>query len=160
MFQAVGSVYANMFSFSGRARRAEYWWFVLFTYLVMFLIQGGFAYWLFTSPEFSAAMGNPQGMDVLVKRYEDQVWRWSGLAFVAMLFLYWIPQLAVTVRRLHDTGRSGWWMFKPILIGIAAGGGILFAVAMGYYLLTGKEGMGGGDIKLLAMIGADRKSVV
>jgi uncharacterized membrane protein YhaH (DUF805 family) len=120
MFQAVGSVYANMFNFSGRARRAEYWWFVLFTYLVMFLIQGGFAYWLFTSPEFSAAMGNPQGMDVLVKRYEDQVWRWSGLAFVAMLFLYWIPQLAVTVRRLHDTGRSGWWMFKPILIGIAA----------------------------------------
>ncbi|MFP3980995.1 MAG: prepilin peptidase [Desulfobacterales bacterium] len=40
------------------------------------------------------------------------------------------------------------------LIGILAGGGSLFAVAMGYYLLTGKEGMGGGDIKLLAMIGA------
>lgn len=40
------------------------------------------------------------------------------------------------------------------LIGVVAGGGSLFAVAMGYYLLTGKEGMGGGDIKLLAMIGA------
>ncbi len=44
--------------------------------------------------------------------------------------------------------------FIDSLIGILAGGGSLFAVAMGYYLITGKEGMGGGDIKLLAMIGA------
>ncbi len=40
------------------------------------------------------------------------------------------------------------------LIGIASGGGILLAIAAGYQLVTGKEGMGGGDIKLLAMIGA------
>jgi leader peptidase (prepilin peptidase)/N-methyltransferase len=40
------------------------------------------------------------------------------------------------------------------LIGILLGGGILFAVALGYQLLTGRDGMGGGDIKLLAMIGA------
>jgi leader peptidase (prepilin peptidase)/N-methyltransferase len=40
------------------------------------------------------------------------------------------------------------------LIGIAAGGGSLLAIALGYQLITGKDGMGGGDIKLLAMIGA------
>ena len=40
------------------------------------------------------------------------------------------------------------------LIGILIGGGSLFAVAFGYQLLTGNEGMGGGDVKLLAMIGA------
>jgi len=39
------------------------------------------------------------------------------------------------------------------VFGILAGGGSLFLVAWGYHLLTGKEGMGGGDIKLLAMIG-------
>jgi leader peptidase (prepilin peptidase)/N-methyltransferase len=39
-------------------------------------------------------------------------------------------------------------------IGILAGGGSLYAVAWGYQLMTGREGMGGGDIKLLAMIGA------
>lgn len=39
-------------------------------------------------------------------------------------------------------------------IGLLAGGGSLYAVALGYYLITKKEGMGGGDIKLLAMIGA------
>ncbi len=39
-------------------------------------------------------------------------------------------------------------------IGILAGGGILYIFAAGYHLLTKKDGMGGGDIKLLAMIGA------
>ncbi|MBT1071014.1 prepilin peptidase [Pelotalea chapellei] len=40
------------------------------------------------------------------------------------------------------------------LIGILLGGGSLLLVAYGYHWLTGKEGMGGGDIKLLAMMGA------
>jgi leader peptidase (prepilin peptidase)/N-methyltransferase len=40
------------------------------------------------------------------------------------------------------------------LFGILLGGGVLWAVAEGYYWLTGREGMGGGDIKLLAMVGA------
>ena len=43
---------------------------------------------------------------------------------------------------------------KQSLWGIAVGGGSLLAVAWGYHLITHKEGMGGGDIKLLAMIGA------
>ena len=43
---------------------------------------------------------------------------------------------------------------KDSLIGILAGGGSLLLVAYGYNLITKKEGMGGGDIKLLAMIGA------
>jgi leader peptidase (prepilin peptidase) / N-methyltransferase len=40
------------------------------------------------------------------------------------------------------------------LIGIIAGGGTFYIIAYGYSLLRGKEGMGGGDIKLIAMIGA------
>lgn len=44
--------------------------------------------------------------------------------------------------------------WQDSLIGILAGGGILYAVALGYQLITGRDGMGGGDIKLLAMIGA------
>ncbi len=43
---------------------------------------------------------------------------------------------------------------KDVLIGILAGGGSLYAVAFFYYLVRKQEGMGGGDIKLLAMIGA------
>jgi leader peptidase (prepilin peptidase) / N-methyltransferase len=47
-----------------------------------------------------------------------------------------------------------WLGWKNSLIGIVAGGGSLLIVAYGYQLLTKKEGMGGGDIKLLAMMGA------
>ncbi len=43
--------------------------------------------------------------------------------------------------------------YRDALIGILAGGGSLFLVAWTYHLITKKEGMGGGDIKLLAMMG-------
>ncbi|HNY65697.1 MAG TPA: prepilin peptidase [Deltaproteobacteria bacterium] len=49
-----------------------------------------------------------------------------------------------------------WWLpvtYVDALIGLAVGGGLLIAVIYGYYFLTGKQGMGGGDVKLLAMIG-------
>lgn len=44
--------------------------------------------------------------------------------------------------------------FMESLLGILVGGGFLYLIAVGYELLTKREGMGGGDIKLLAMIGA------
>ncbi len=40
------------------------------------------------------------------------------------------------------------------LIGLVVGGGIFYSIALAYYLLTKRQGMGGGDIKLLAMLGA------
>jgi leader peptidase (prepilin peptidase)/N-methyltransferase len=45
----------------------------------------------------------------------------------------------------------GW---KASIIGLVAGGGVLFAIAEGYYRLRGIEGLGMGDVKMLAMIGA------
>ena len=47
-----------------------------------------------------------------------------------------------------------WVFWFDSLLGIIAGGGLLFLVAAGYKALSGKEGMGMGDVKLLAMIGA------
>ena len=47
-----------------------------------------------------------------------------------------------------------WVTWQESGLGLALGGGALYLVAAGYYLLTKREGMGGGDIKLLAMIGA------
>lgn len=44
--------------------------------------------------------------------------------------------------------------WQTSLLGIVAGSGSLLMIAIGYGFITGKEGMGGGDIKLLAMIGA------
>jgi len=47
-----------------------------------------------------------------------------------------------------------WVTWQESGLGLLLGGGALYLVAAGYYLLTKREGMGGGDIKLLAMIGA------
>jgi leader peptidase (prepilin peptidase)/N-methyltransferase len=44
--------------------------------------------------------------------------------------------------------------WQESLLGILAGGGLLLFIAVGYKWITGREGMGGGDIKLLAMMGA------
>ena len=81
--------------FGGRAQRKEYWLFVAFN----ILIGGGLAF-----VDAVLGMWDPQtGYGVL-----------SGLYTLAIL----VPSLAVTIRRLHDTGRSGWWFlvaFVPVL---------------------------------------------
>ncbi len=77
---AVKHVFANYANFSGRARRSEYWWFYLFT-MICYVVAS----------IVDAAIGIPI------------------LTAVVMLGLI-IPSLAVSVRRMHDTGRSGWWI--------------------------------------------------
>ena len=77
--------------FNGRARRKEYWFFLLFNVIASMIL--GFADGMIGSI-------NPEsGMGLL-----------GGIYTLAVL----VPGIAVTVRRLHDTGRSGWW----ILIGL------------------------------------------
>ncbi len=44
--------------------------------------------------------------------------------------------------------------WQSSILGILLGGGVFYTIALGYYLATKRHGMGGGDIKLLAMIGA------
>lgn len=47
-----------------------------------------------------------------------------------------------------------WLSFRNAVIGVLLGGGILYLIAVGYQLIAKREGMGGGDIKLLGMLGA------
>ena len=87
-------VVGNYAGFSGRARRREYWMFVLF--YIIFAIA-------IAVVERAVGLGSATGGGVLSLVYS------LGLL---------IPSLAVTFRRLHDTGRSGWWIllnFLPIL---------------------------------------------
>ena len=83
------------FSFSGRARRREYWWFLVFSVLVVGVLAI---------------------VDALV--FGVNWWGYSGgdgpLASFADLFLL-VPTLAVSVRRLHDRDRSGWWLLISII---------------------------------------------
>lgn len=62
-----------------------------------------------------------------------------------------LPGIAVGFAAALVLGQPTW---TASLAGILLGGGLLWGIAEGYHWLTGREGMGGGDIKLLAMIGA------
>jgi uncharacterized membrane protein YhaH (DUF805 family) len=105
--------------FSGRSRRMEYWMFVLFQILlgalfwVAMTIVGGAALMGGGSADSLVAAGG--AVMVLVALY--------GLVSLALI----IPALAVGVRRLHDTNRSGWWILAPLapyclsFIGISMG---------------------------------------
>jgi len=84
-----------------------------------------------------------------------------GAALIAITFIDLDYQLIPDVISLPGIVTGVFFsLVSPILtvvdslLGLAAGAGVLLAVAWGYYALTGKEGMGGGDVKLLAMIGA------
>lgn len=75
-------------TFSGRARRKEYWMFWLFNMIITL----GFG-----------LLGS------LVSEFVGR--RWLGLGiFILYIIGTFIPQLAVSVRRLHDQDRSGWWL--------------------------------------------------
>ena len=127
MFAAVWSVYANMFNFSGRARRAEYWLYFLFLIVINSAVSVAIP-GLMLMQAFGWDMpGNEAAIEALLTEFRGPILTASGGTFVVMLFGVIIPQLAVTVRRLHDTGRSGWWMFKPLLVCIVAVFGLFFA---------------------------------
>ncbi|MFP5462628.1 MAG: DUF805 domain-containing protein [Gammaproteobacteria bacterium] len=79
-------------TFSGRARRSEYWFFFLFYLLI--------AIGLALVDALLGTGGDGEGPGLF-----------SGLFMLAML----LPSLAVGVRRLHDIGRTGWWLLVSLV---------------------------------------------
>ena len=90
-------VFKNYATFSGRARRKEYWMFFLISALISIVLTL---------------------LDILLGTYsvEYEAGLFSGLYSLLIL----IPSIAVVVRRLHDTDRSGWWILISLipLIGV------------------------------------------
>lgn len=125
--------------FSGRSRRMEYWMWKLFLFLV------GIAFWVVMMVVGGAALaaGDPQAM----------VAAGGGVMIVMLIYLLFglaviIPDLAVTVRRLHDTNRTGWWILAPLVPYLVA------TVAMIGSGSTGEQGgiAAGGVFALVAML--------
>lgn len=83
--------------FSGRASVAEYWWFALFIVLLWAALY--FMVSVVSSAGTSGGVGQAVGALLLGM---------SLVVLVAVIALL-VPIVAITVRRLHDTGRSGWW---------------------------------------------------
>lgn len=87
--ESVKTVYSKYATFSGRATRSEYWWFVLFLCATILCV---------------VLLGVATGID---KPFLALI----GI-FVAISF---IPIVALRVRRLHDIGKSGWWIFLGLV---------------------------------------------
>lgn len=85
--------------FRGRARRQEYWFFVLFN-LIIYFIFGAVNFF----GQISAIVGSLDHTSVMSGAVLGVISRLGEIYMLAVL----IPSIAVTVRRLHDTGRSGW----------------------------------------------------
>ncbi|MCF8878942.1 DUF805 domain-containing protein [Hyphobacterium sp. SN044] len=101
-------------SFEGRARRKEFWSFVLFYYVILIGMIGVFI--LIT-----------ENTEIRHSRNYDSIG--AAFSFIIIVFLVGtiIPHLAVTVRRLHDSGNSGWWVLISLIPYI---GGIILLIMM------------------------------
>lgn len=97
-FDAIKSYFKNYATFKGRARRSEFWFTVLFTFLVSAAL----------SIVFPGPIETVWNMQVEQSSAAENLWSIATI----------VPSLAVTWRRLHDVGRSGKYFFF-ILIPIA-----------------------------------------
>ena len=86
--QAIRTCMGKFATFDGRASRSEFWWFYLFTLLVIWGANAVGA----------LVLGDPAGLSLLAN----------------LIFL--LPVLAAATRRLHDTGRSGWWQLLSLTV--------------------------------------------
>ncbi len=84
MFNAVSACFKKYATFTGRANRSEYWYFFLFTLIIQILAN---------------TIGIVVGSDAII---------W--LVYLG----FFIPGISVTVRRMHDVDKSGWFMLIPI----------------------------------------------
>lgn len=108
------AVFENYANFTGRARRKEYWYFTLANLLILLFI------YVLGSALSEGGSENPDDVYMII----------LGLYFLATM----LPNIAVTVRRLHDTNKSGWYYLVSF---IPYAGGIWMLV------LTVAEGTNG-----------------
>jgi uncharacterized membrane protein YhaH (DUF805 family) len=83
----------NYVNFSGRASRSEYWWFFLFSGIL-------------------SIVATPVDMAIGYDPMDPSSIPWVGYLVSLPLLL---PGLGLAVRRLHDTGRSGWWLLIGLI---------------------------------------------
>lgn len=120
--------------FSGRSRRMEYWMFFVFNFLV------GIAFWVLMMLVGGAAMMGGGGAGAIMAAGGGIMIVMALYALVALALI--IPGIAVGVRRLHDTDRSGWWLLAPLA------GYVVMFIGTGM-VASGSTGAGG----ILAMLG-------
>jgi len=102
---AVKSAFVCSDDFATRSSRSEYWWFMLFYFLVSLVV---------TIIQFKMEMTR-------------------GTIYLLVFLVFIMPTISVTGRRLHDIGRSGWWLLIVLIPLIGALILLYWAVKRGEY---------------------------
>lgn len=120
--EAVRSGFSKYVTFSGRARRSEFWFWTLFAIIisVVAMLVDGMIF-----PDLMTAQVTDAGAS-----FQSQG---GPISLVVSLGLL-LPGLAMAVRRLHDTDRSGWWL----LIGLIPLIGLIVLIV--WYVTEGTKG--------------------
>lgn len=88
--EAISRAFSNYCNFEGRASRSEFWWFQLFAFILC-------------APFSTAAnIMEATGSDLYII---------PQIIYGIISLALFLPQLGLTIRRLHDIGKSGWWWF-------------------------------------------------
>jgi uncharacterized membrane protein YhaH (DUF805 family) len=114
--ESLDLAFTHAFVYWGRASRSAYWWFALF----LVLVGCGLDFW------FREIVDHSDSVEVTF---------WVGLVPVSLVVIgLLIPTLALSVRRLHDIDRSGFWLFIALVPFVGA------IVLLLFFLLAGTRG--------------------
>lgn len=111
--------FVRFFSLTGRSCRSEFWW-LLILELILFLLAAALIEAIWPDPNQNQALYATQEAFTHAK-FIHALLNQVFLLLISLLFL------SLNIRRLHDIGLSGWWMFAYVLPLI---GGVLFVIAM------------------------------
>lgn len=110
MIEAVVKFYSNYLNFQGRTRRRDFWLAILAYYIVTIVL--------------GAINGIFNALDL-----KPLAFLGSGIIFLFTLFNI-IPLIAMCIRRLHDTGRSGWWYLGCLVGNCLCGVGSIVLIVL------------------------------
>jgi len=121
---AVRTCFSKYVTFSGRATRPEYWWFVLFTILgsIVLLIVDTILFGPVQTVQQRTDFFSGETELVTTVKYSGPI---SGLFSLLVL----IPSISAGWRRMHDTGKSGLYLIYPLIV--ITGVGIARALLLG-----------------------------
>jgi len=107
---SIKSCFGKYVTWAGRASRSEFWFFILFIWLGTLVFYGLIFSMFDTSAMMEAAQSG--SFDSEMSFGFPVIPSILLLVFVLVTFL---PNISVMVRRLHDTGRSGWWYWIALI---------------------------------------------
>lgn len=126
--EAIKACFAKYATFSGRARRSEFWWFYLLASIPSWIMSYMFKWKMGIKEEleqkaFDAVLngGNVDEIYAQAGSFDNMFFAVVGICAVVSLILL-IPMLAAWVRRLHDVGKSGHLLWLILVCGV---GGII-----------------------------------